>query len=263
MRIIDMHAHVFPDAIEQKAVENLRRHYSLNINLRGRIQDLKKSVEEAGVEKVLILATATNARQVENINNWISKLLNDHIFGFGTLHPDYKDIEKETDRMLGLGLKGIKLHPDFQRFNIDDEKAYPIYKAAIQRNIYILMHMGDKNLDYSSPVRLARVLDKFPDLKVIAAHLGGYDRWEESKKYIVGRNVYLDTSSSLWRLSPIEATEIIKKHGVDKVVFGTDYPITNHTDELKRFEKLDLNQEERNKILYQNAMNLFKETNMI
>lgn len=256
-RIIDFHTHAFPEMVEEKAIKHLGRHYRIEIPYRGRIEDLMESAAKINAEKLVIHASATHAGQVENVNNWIASIISSKIIGFGTLHPDYPYVEKELDRIERLGLQGIKLHPEFQQFNIDDPKMFPIYEAISER-LPILMHVGDEALEYSSPKKLARVLDKFPKLRVVAAHLGGYAKWDEAKKFLIGRDIFLDTSSTLWRLEPEEAVLLIRNHGVNKVVFGTDYPITSHQEELDRFMALPLTDAEREKILFSNAHRLLK-----
>ncbi|NLM38327.1 MAG: amidohydrolase family protein, partial [Firmicutes bacterium] len=128
---------------------------------------------------------------------------------------------------------------------------------GIAGKLPLLIHVGDPYRDSSSPLRLARVLDKFPDLVVIAAHFGGYRMWEDSRKYLLGRNIFMDTSSSLAFLDPTTAVEMIRSHGVDKFMFGSDYPMWSQRDELARFLRLDLTEAEREAILYNNAAKLF------
>jgi len=256
-KIIDIHAHIFPEKIAQKATESIGNFYGIPMSGKGTIEDLLEQGNKVNVYRYVVHSTATKVEQVESINEFISQmqLSDERIIGFGTLHPDLPDVQKEVDRLVSLGLKGIKLHPDFQQFNIDDETMMPIYKAAEGR-LPILVHMGDARSTASSPGRLAKVLDRFQGLTVIAAHLGGYSRWDESFQYLVGRNLYFDTSSSLWILDKSKAVDIIRKHGVKKVLFGTDYPMWNYEEELKRFESLNLTQEEQELILWKNAAEL-------
>lgn len=254
-RVIDFHAHVFPEEVAEKAVRHLEEHYKLKIHHTGLLEDLLQSALQENVELLVVHSTATSPSQVENINNWIASIAVDRVVGFGTLHPDYPHYERELDRIKELGLKGIKFHPDFQGFDIDDPKMWPVYRTIGSR-FPVLFHTGDENLEHSSPKKLSRVLESFPELRVIAAHLGGYSRWEEAREYLIGKNLYLDTSSSLWKLEPEEAAEIIRSHGVDRVLFGTDYPIASHREELLRFEKLPLTEEEKETILWENARRL-------
>jgi len=258
-RIIDMHAHIFPEKIADKAVEAIGRYYGISMFGNGTVEDLLNSGSKIDVFKYIVHSTATKGEQVKFINDFISEVQtrNRCFVGFGTLHPRLEDIDAEVDRMIKLGLKGIKLHPEFQEFCLDDDDMMPIYKSA-EGKLPILVHMGDETKTSSSPKRLAKILDMFPRLTVIAAHLGGYIMWDESIEYLVGREVYFDTSSTLWRLDRKKAVEIIRAHGVSKVVFGSDYPMWSHEDEIKRFSSLDLTGEEQELILWKNAARLLK-----
>lgn len=251
-RVIDFHNHAFPEKSERRAIRYLEKHYSIDIPRKGDFQNLIASANSAGISYLVLLASATHKTQVKSENDWIASLSRGNIIGFGTLHPDYRDCLGELERIRELGLRGLKLHPDFQGFNIDDPDMYYIYEA-IPAGFPVLMHVGDENLDSSSPRRLARVLELFPHLTIIGAHLGGFGRWDEAWKYLVGKNLYLDTSSCLWKLGPHEATDIIRAHGVDKIVFGSDYPVGSHTEEVNRFLSLPLTEDEREKILWKNA----------
>ncbi len=257
--IIDSHAHIFPEKIAEKAVESIGNYYGINMSASGTVEDLLETGRKINVYKYVVHSTATRAGQVKPINDFIAEMQGKYpcFIGLGTIHPELQDIDSEVDRIIELGLKGIKLHPDFQEFNIDDENMMPIYRAAAGR-LPILIHMGDEVKTSSRPKRLARVLDLFPDLTVIAAHLGGYQMWDESLEYLAGRNLYFDTSSSFFSLDARKVVEIIRRHGIDKVLFGTDYPMWNHEDELRRFNNLGLSEDERKLILYENACRLFK-----
>ncbi len=254
-KIVDFHAHAFHDKIAEKAANNLNEYYGIPLAADGHFEYVLNSMKENNITKMVIHATATTAKQVEMTNDYVSSLTGQDIIGFGSMHPDYKKVEKELDRMEKLGLKGIKLHPIFQGFVMDDEKLFPIYEQ-LEGRFPVLMHAGDKNSDATSPKRIAHILDRFPGLTIIAAHLGGYSEWDDAQKYILGRNLYIDTSSAIRFLTPERSKELIIKHGVDKVLFGTDYPLSLHKEELDVFDKIDLTEEEREQILWKNAYRL-------
>ena len=155
-------------------------------------------------------------------------------------------------------MRGVKLHPDFQRFECDMEKMDAVYDKCAALNIPVLFHAGDCRYDFSGPARIAHILEKHPDLIVIAAHFGGYTEWDNAIKYLVGKNVYFDTSSTLWKCPLEKANKMLKEHGIDKFLFGSDFPMWDHEDEMSRFNKLDLNEEERQAVLYDNAAELLK-----
>lgn len=257
-KIIDMHAHIFPDKIAGRAVESIGDYYNIPMAGAGTVDGLLKGGHKIGVSKYVVHSSATSVEQVMTINDYVSgvQLSHSEFIGFGTLHPGLEDIEQEVERIISLGLKGIKLHPEFQGFIIDSDEMLHVYKA-IEGKLPVLIHMGDENKDSSSPARLARILDMFPKLVVIAAHFGGYRMWDESLEYLIGRDVYMDTSSALFFLSPERAVGLIRKHGVHKMFFGSDYPMWDHEEELERFLKLDLTEEERRAILYENAHSFF------
>ncbi len=262
-KIYDMHTHIFPSKIAAKAVDSIGKFYDIDMTEKGTSEDLLEKGKLAGVTRFLVCSTATTGLQVSAINNFIAGECSAHaeFIGFGSVHPDFSQIGSigdEVDRIVSLGLKGIKLHPDFQHFNIDDPAAYPIYEAAEGR-LPVLIHMGDNRYDYSKPFRLLNVTKQFPKLKVIAAHLGGYRCWDEAeslKGYLGNPNIYIDTCSAIQFISRDESLKIIHEHGTDRVFWGTDFPMWNHEVELKRFLELGLTDEENKDILFRNAEKL-------
>ena len=256
--IIDFHAHVYPEKIAEKATQAISDFYDAPMVYHGKVEELLASGSKIGVVKYIVHSTATKPMQVESINDFIIGLKNEYseFVGFGTMHPDYENFEAELKRISAAGLKGIKLHPDFQKFQIDTPKMDDVYEAMAALKLPVLVHAGDCRYDFSGPKRIRNVLDKHPSLTVIAAHFGGYTEWDASLEYLAGQKVYFDTSSTLWKLPIEKANNMIRKHGVEKFLFGSDFPMCDHEDELGRFNKLDLNEEERQAILYENARKL-------
>ncbi len=263
-KVVDFHAHAFHDKIAEKAAMNLNQYYGISLAGNGKFDVLLDSMKENEIDKLVIHATATKAEQVTVINDYVSSLLAEGIIGFGTLHQDFLDYEAELERIKTLGLSGIKFHPIFQGFAIDSPKMMPIYKKIAELRLPVLMHMGDKVSDGATPKRLGAVLDAVPDLVVVAAHLGGSGDclggeagWREVEQYLCGRShVYYDTSSSVRFIEPEKATEMIHRLGTDRVVFGTDYPLSLHRQELEVFDKLLLTEAEQEAILWKNAYRL-------
>ena len=260
-KIIDFHTHAFPDKIAAKATENLHSHYKMKPVSEGYYTDLLECAARVNVSNIVVHATATKATQVENVNNYIASLkdeYNDLLIGFGTIHADYEDYKTELKRVVALGLRGIKLHCDFQGFDIDTPKMMPIYEEIVRLGLPILFHLGDRKLRHARPKRLARVLDEFPEMTAIGAHFGGVFMWDEAIEYLVGKDLYFDTSSALFELEIDKAIYIIKNHGEDKMLFGTDFPLADYDTELERFFKLPLNEVQRKKILAENAIRLLR-----
>ena len=257
MKYFDVHCHVFPDSVAPKVVASLESYYHEPWRRTGTVADLHESLEDAHIDKAVFLASATRPDQVRNLNNYLASLLGPKVICLGSLHPDYTDLKGELARMKEIGLTGLKFHPDFQKLYIDEPRMMRLYEL-IPPEMPILFHVGDVKSDYSSPKRLANVLDRFPHLKnIIAAHMGGYSVWNDSWKHLVGRDVWFDTSSTFFKLPPHEVTRMILAHGVDRVLWATDYPALSHRDGIAEARTLDLTEEQFEKIFYKNAERLF------
>ena len=260
MKVFDIHMHIFPEKIAAKAVRHLADYYKVQMACKGTYDDFRENIEAAQyIKKCLIFSTATTAHQTESVNNFISQLITDDMYAFGSVHPDYDKIEDEIERMISLGLRGIKLHSDFQGFDVDCKAAQRIYDYAQFKKMPIMFHAGDKNVDSSSPKRLRHIKDMFPDLTMICAHLGGYSVWDEVEEYLLGEDVYFDTSSTLWAIPPEQAVRIIEKHGVERCMFGTDYPMHNPKKCIEEFLGLGFSEEVNRKILWDNANKFFED----
>jgi len=260
MEIIDAHAHIYPQKIAQKATETIGVFYDIKMEMpAGTPERLLEEGGRAGVSRYVVHSVATTAHQVRSINEFIlhEVLAHPEFIGFITLHQDLSEaeVEAEVEWALENGLKGIKLHPDFQKFNIDDENAEKFYRAAAGK-LPILIHMGDDRYEYSKPARLVRMAKKYADTTFIAAHFGGYRCWDDSALYRGLENVYFDTCSSLAFISAEKAKEIIDMLGAEKFFFATDFPMWDATKELERFNKIALADREREMILSGNIKRL-------
>ena len=253
--IIDAHAHIFPHKISEAAVQGISDFYQISIPYDGTLETLLTLGQEAGVSRLLVHSVATAPKQVSSINRFLTEAMAQHpdtLIGFMALHPDMEDVQGEIRRGIDAGFRGIKLHPDFQKFKIDDPKAYPIYEAA-QGRLPILFHVGDYRYDYSKPGRLAKVLDDFPRLRVIGAHFAGWSEWDDAAKYLKGYRLWVDSSSTSHWLPPEKMRKLIHLYGADSVLFGTDYPMWNHQNELAALDKLHLPRTQMEQILHKNA----------
>ena len=260
--IIDAHAHIYPTKIAEKATKAIGTFYDLDMQINeGTPEKLIEEGRSIGVDKFIVHSCATKPHQVRSINEFIKEEIDLHkeFIGFMTLHQDLteEEMEEEVCWCIKNGFKGIKLHPDFQKFYIDEEKAEKIYRVASKR-LPILLHVGDDRYEYSKPKRLANVAKKFPDVNFIAAHFGGYRCWEEIDVYQGLDNIYFDTSSSLDFITGEKARDIIDKFGAEKFFFGTDFPMWKAREELERFNTISLNEEERQMILHKNIEKLLK-----
>ena len=259
-KIINSHCHIYPTKIASKAVKGIRDFYDLEMSLNGSVDDLIKDGEKVGVVHYLVHSVATTPKQVKSINEFISSEVKTHpdlFTGFGTLHPDSETIKEDLEYLLDLGLKGVKIHPDFQRFALNEEKAFKMAELINDKEIPFMIHCGDFRYNYSNPKQLKPLLEKFPDLQIIGAHFAGWSMWEDATKELAGTpNLIVDLSSSLYALSPKTAKELIYDYGVDKVLWATDFPMWDSESEMEMFNKINLSADERNLILYENARKL-------
>ncbi|MBR5090671.1 MAG: amidohydrolase family protein [Ruminiclostridium sp.] len=257
MRIFDAHVHIYPDKIAEKAAMHVGEFYDIKMAFDGRIATMTENWKKSGVERCLVHSVATTHEQVPKINDFIKASVDASggmFVGFCTLHPSMsaKEVDAEIERIMAMGLRGVKLHPDCQKFRIDDKHAMEMYEA-IDGRVPILFHTGDKRYNYSNPDSFLAAAKRFPKQKMIGAHLGGYTVWEEAVKTLAGlENVWFDESSSLAFITPEKAKEYILTYGEDRVFFGSDYPMWSAKDELERFDRIDLTDTQREKILWKN-----------
>ena len=260
MEIINAHAHIYPEKIAQKATDTIGVFYDIKMEMpAGTADRLVEDGRKIGVSRYVVHSVATTAHQVRSINEFIKKemLLHPEFIGFITLHQDLteEEVECEISWAIENGFKGIKLHPDFQKFNIDDENVEKFYRCA-RGKLPILFHVGDDRYDYSKPQRLIKMAKKYPDLTFISAHFGGYLCWQDAHLYKGLKNVYFDTCSSLPFISSDKAKEIIDMLGADKFFFATDFPMWDSVKELERFNKIKLTDSQRKLILSENIKRL-------
>lgn len=259
--VYDLHTHIFPGKLAGKAVENIGGYYGIAMAGKGTAEDLEESLKLLPNLKFVISSAALKAESMVATNDFLLEAAAEkpYFIPFSSFYPflPVAEAEKELIRVKAKGTRGIKLHPDFQRFDIDNPHVCEIYKICSQLDLPILFHLGDEHTDFSTPVRLYNVANRIPDLTIIAAHLGGYTVWEEAEKVLIGTKVFTETSDALLWLSGEKIVELCRKHGIDKVMFGSDYPLGHSADVFRQFDKLPFTPEEKEKIYHKNAERLF------
>ena len=263
MRILDAHCHIYPDGIARKAVQAVDRFYDglPADHYDGTVSTLIETGRGAGISRFVVHSVATKPEQVGSINRFIARAaedLNGAFIGMGTMHLDAADLRGDFEALRALGLKGVKLHPDIQRFNVDDPRAMSIYEMCEDAGLPVCVHTGDYRYDYSNPPRVACILHAFPRLKFIGAHFGGWSVWDEAAKLLTDfPNITVDSSSTFYALKPEKVRALIRTWGTERVMFGTDYPLWPQQRDIDYLLKLNLTDDDYRRIFWDNAAALF------
>ena len=259
MKIADIHAHIFPSKIADKAAASIGGFYDLRAHHTADYLGLVEEEAKAGIGWCAVSSSATSPEQAAHINNFIAETcrLDPNLVGLGALFPTMKNWQEELEHILALGLRGIKIHADFQRIPIDEPSAVCMYRAIAKAGLPVLFHMGDERYDYSAPERLTNLIRQVPDLVAIAAHFGGWRAWQRSYEHVQPENVFYDTSSTLMYLDKDTALDFLDHFGAHRFLFGTDFPMWTPQEELQRFLNLQLDPAVRDRILFENFEKLF------
>jgi predicted TIM-barrel fold metal-dependent hydrolase len=261
--LIDFHTHCFADTIHEKAIASLvELSGGFTPHHDGSLSGLIGSMDEAGVDISVAHSIATKEKQTTIINDWVISIQSERIIPFGTIHPDFADWEREIVRLKEAGIKGIKFHPDYQGFFVDDKRMYPIYEKTAEEGLIALFHSGQDiafpDIVRNTPARFKKVLKDIPQLCVVGAHMGGHLMFDEVSEHLAGHNLYIDTSFAHYILGDEAFTALVKKHGCDKVLFGSDSPWDDAGVLFEIIDSLDFTTDEKEQIFYKNAQKLLK-----
>lgn len=261
--IIDFHTHIFPNNIAERTIHFLENQGNIKAFTNGTLYGLKKSMKECGIDISVILPVATKPSQFETINNFAAAITGkEGIISFGGIHPDTEDYIGKLQRIKKLGLKGVKLHPDYQNTFIDDPRMVDLIRQAVLLDLIVVIHAG-LDIGFPDPVhcppaRTANMLSQinYDNAKIVLAHMGGFDMWDDVEKYLAGKNVWLDTSYCLGMINDEQFVRIIRKHGKERILFATDSPWGGQKQTLEHIKSVGLSQDELECILHKNAESL-------
>lgn len=250
---VDVHTHAFHPKIAAKVLKQLEGHYQIPPVGTGMSDDLVPRLVKCGISKAFVHSAATAPEQVIPANNWaVSLAKNPMLVPFGTMHPAYKDMQGELARLYDNGIRGIKLHPDFQGFRLDDPDLLPLF-GAMEGEFTLMVHIGDKLPPAENPTcpwKIAAIKRRFPKLQIIAAHFGGYHHWQYVVEAMKGLEIYMDTSSSLFAISQYDLENIFKSFPRHLFLYGSDYPLWDPESERNRLqERLHLSDNELEEIM--------------
>lgn len=266
--IIDFHTHVFPESIAPKTIDSLECRANIKAHTDGTLKGLHKSMQEDEIDYSVVLPVVTKPSQFDSINQYAASINNtDGILSFGGIHPENDKITDKLSYIKELGLRGIKLHPDYQGAYIDDECYISILSECVRLGLISVLHAG---LDIGIPapihcppdrsyLMLKKVLaDRHTDSKIVLAHIGGHLQWRLVEELLVGENVYFDLAYSIWHIERNTLLRIIKNHGSERILFATDSPWSGQRESVDFIKNLPLSDAEIDNILYKNAVRLLQ-----
>jgi len=261
MRITDFHTHAFSDKIYKRAMEALTHGFGAEAYHDGSLRGLLASMDEAGISRAVMLSIATKPEQFDVILEWCREAAGERIVPFASCMPQHERAASDVRRIAAAGVKGIKIHPCYQNFVLDAPELDPFYRAVADTGLILLAHTGydiayPDRQDCAIPERTARVIKRYPGIRFIAAHFGGWEDWEDVKRHLLGRPIWLETSFLASRRDPEYAREMFLNHDPDYLLFGTDSPWVGQKEELETLRALELPNELMAKVFETNAVRL-------
>lgn len=259
--MIDFHTHIFPDKIAEKTLHFLSERCHTIPFANGMADGLRKSTKEAGLELSVALPVVTKPSQFESINRFASQFRGeDGILSFGGIHPASADYKKELLQLKEMGFQGIKLHPAYQETFFNDIRYKRIISFANELDFIISVHAGFDpgypDCVNCTPKMAREVIEEVKPSKLVLAHMGGFQRWDEVEEELVGLDVWFDTAVVFGKISDEQFIRICKNHGADKILFATDSPWSGQKESVEHFSGMDLTEEEKRLILTENAKKL-------
>ncbi len=260
--VIDFHTHAFPDAIAARAiallVQNCGGEYRPCSD--GTLSGLLHNMDAFGVDMSVVQPVITKQSQTKSLNEWAASICSARMISFGGIYPHTDDYKRDIDFVCSLGLKGIKLHPEYQQFTVDAPAMLRLYDYALSKGLMLLFHAGvDPAYPppvHSSPKQFAAISKAMQGGVMIAAHLGGMRQWDDVERYLAGTDMYIDTSMGFSYYPHDQFLRIVKAHGAQRVLFGSDAPWSKADREIATLQSLPLTEEEKACILYKNAERL-------
>ena len=256
--IIDFHTHAFPDALAPSAMETLlAKAPGTPAYLNGTVGALRRSMDEAGIEKSVLCCIATRPEQFAAILRWCGQIRSDRLIPFPSVHPADPDRIARLGQIRAEGFRGIKMHPYYQDFYVGEERMQAFYEEVSRQRLVLVMHSGfdmafprERRAD---PEALLRLSETFPQLRLVTAHLGGWQQWQEVRRYLLGRPIYMEMSFAMQDLDRSEARAMLMEHPEDYLLFGTDSPWTDQEETVSRLEELGLPATRLERLLRGNA----------
>lgn len=256
--IIDFHTHAFPDAVAEKAIPALEEIGKIKAHTRATVSSLLASMDEAGIDRSVICSIATRPEQFQTILDWSQEIRSDRLIPLPSVHPADPDCVEQIHTIHALGFAGIKMHPYYQNFSLDEERMQPLYETLSETGLLFVPHcgydIGFPNTRCADPAKVLELQQTFPDLRLVATHFGGWKLWDEVEELLIGKEIFMEISFALQYLPVEQVTRMLNNHPPEYLFFGSDSPWANQTHCIRQLENLQLKENLTARILGGNAL---------
>ena len=258
--IIDFHTHIFPDKIAGKTIAHLAKVSGFTPAFDGTYNGLLGSIEDGKIDLSIALPVVTKPSQFDSINRFAASHMEGKVLSFGGIHPDTEDYKKDLKQLKEMGFKGVKLHPDYQGVYFNDIRYKRIVSYATELEMIISVHAGVDPLCpddvHTTPSMSLEVIKECEPQKLVLAHMGGTALYDEVEDKLIGENVFFDTAVVLDKIDEEQFVRMVRNHGADKILFGTDCPWGGQKEYVHILNAMPLSEREKQLILEINARKL-------
>jgi len=262
--IIDFHTHAFPDAVAAKAIPSLEKVGKIKAHTTGTVESLLASMDLAGIDRSLICSIATRPEQFAPILDWSRQVRGNRLIPLPSIHPDDPECVKRVYTVQQEGFVGIKMHPFYQNYSLNEQRLDPLYTALSDTGLMLVVHCGYDiafpRTRRADPAAILNLQKRFPQLRLISTHFGGWDIWDEVEEILIGKNIYMEISFALHYLKEEQMVRMLNNHPSDYLLFGSDSPWVDQMECISRLKALPLKTKLLTGILGDNAQRLLQET---
>lgn len=257
MPCIDFHTHIFPDLLAPPTISALSSAGNVRPALDGTAAGLLASMDAAGIDASVICSIATKPKQFRAILDWSRSLRCKRLIPLVSVHPEAENLSAELSEITAQGFQGIKLHPYYQNFYLDEPRLRPLFAQAADQGLIVVLHsgydIGFPEEERADPAKIRGLLRDIPHLKLVAAHLGSWQQWHGVEEFLVGEDVYFDIAFALEYLERDQARRILREHRPDRLLFGSDSPWADQAAVKQLLLDLELGDALTAKILWENG----------
>ena len=262
--IIDFHTHIFPDKIASKTIELLSQKGGIPSFSDGSVAGLVQKMEAAGTDISVTLPVLTRPAQFDSVNSFAIQIneafanSKRKLISFGGIHPQCEDIDGKMAFIKKSGMLGVKIHPDYQGTYITNEGYVRILECAKEYDLIVVTHSGVDGAYRDLPVKCTpqgalELIRKVPHSKLVLAHYGANELWDDVLDVLCGEDVYFDTAYILRFIGEKSFKNILAKHGEDRILFASDSPWSDVKGDVEIIKSFDLGKSTEEKIFCENA----------